>query len=253
MIYKRPGDTVTTTLIAYKPGLVGSLTVALRRLATNVLAIAATPYGIVEQDPGGDRSNYTAHLALPGDLSFGVYQAEFADGATILPDDELVEVSGQLVGGDPLATPVPSGYAPGTAGAALGRLLGGPLGVVSPLSRQSEMTLIPGDDYLLANGNQIDVPHVDGDAWPPDLTGWTLKWRARDLNGNRVVEAATVTAPTLSGAGQFVRIELAASVTQQLATSAGRSVGAWVWAVEATKDPSRRTLRSGALTIVPAP
>lgn len=143
---------------------------------------------------------------------------------------------------DPMLKPVAS-YPAGTVGRALARLAGGPVSVVAPFDRRADMRLVVGDDYLAAQGRQIDVPAVDGDDWPASLTGWALSWRARPAGRGREVTADSVAATDPDAPGQAVRLELAAAVTGQLLP------GTWSWRVLAVKDGVTVTLRHGRLLV----
>lgn len=156
---------------------------------------------------------------------------------------DAVEAASQVA--DPLRSPVPGSYAPGTGGAALGRLTGAPVTVVSSIDRRARLTLVRGDSYLAADGNAIVLPVAEGDAWPADLTGWALQWAARPYDAERaLVEASTVTATDAVAPGQALRLELAAAVTAQLAP--GVPYG---WDVQASKGQSVITLRRGTLEV----
>jgi hypothetical protein len=80
---------------------------------------------------------------------------------------------------DPLLNAVPGAYAAGTAGAALGRVGNNTVTVVSPVATDSAITLVYGDDYLLADGRQLSFT---GTTWPT-ITGGTIAL---------IVQAATV-------------------------------------------------------------
>lgn len=85
-----PGDEVAFTLLDALPST--AYRIALRRLSTNTLIVAATTTGVVEQDPGGPTSNYTGTLTVPADAPADTYQGEFSFGSDVYPDDELLEV-----------------------------------------------------------------------------------------------------------------------------------------------------------------
>ncbi len=69
--------------------------------------------------------------------------------------------------GDPLASPVPGAYPPGTAGAQIARIGSAQVGVSSPVAVTGRVTLHQGKDYHAADGTAL--------AWtiasPIDLTG----------------------------------------------------------------------------------
>lgn len=86
--------------------------------------------------------------------------------------------------------------------------------VVSPVAQNGTITIFFGDDYLLADGRQIDVTLASGSAEWPDLTAATVVFKTK--NGSTVIsKAMTVVVPT--GAGQKVRLELTDTETLTLA------------------------------------
>jgi hypothetical protein len=156
---------------------------------------------------------------------------------------------------DPLMTPVRGGYPQGTLGYLFARLAAGPVVVVSPATRDGKLRVVQGDSYMAVDGRAIDLPRVEGDSWPADLSDWSLSFDAAGGGGRRLsagharlpvrsaggggrVEAAGVSAPVPAGPGQLVRVELAADVTSRLRTG-------WRWAVEASKSGRVVTLRRG--------
>lgn len=79
-IEARAGETIHPTLEGAPAGLVGTLTVAIRKLSDDTLAFDATTAGIIEQeptDPDDTERNYTATVVLPDDLTTGEYQIEW--------------------------------------------------------------------------------------------------------------------------------------------------------------------------------
>lgn len=153
---------------------------------------------------------------------------------------ELVEASGSAA--DPLLKQVPSGYAAGTAGAALGRLFAGPIRLVTPLTASGDIAFVSGDAYLAVDSRQIDMRRVEGESWPTDLgAGWALSLVAYDARGGAQADGATVTPTVPTGAGQAVRVELPSATTAQMRGTS------WRYAVEATKGADRITLRRGRL------
>lgn len=195
----------------------------------------------------------TGDLRLSGSVTFSVpTEAEVADAVwdEALAGHATLGTAGLALaeaGGaaDPLTKPVPGSYPAGTGGAALGRLTGAPVTVVAPLSRPGVLTLIHGDSYLAADGRAIVLPVADGDAWPPDLTDWTLRWAARPFGEGEVVEADTVTAADAVAPGQVLHVELAADLTGLLAPG-----GQYSWDVQASRGESVVTLRRGTLEVI---
>lgn len=225
-----------TYLTGAPAGIAGQLAVQLLRPDGTVLA-AASGTGIAEIRPGVYR--FTSSL-----LATGVIAVWLRSGAYV-----GVEQLGPRGAGVGLLDLQLAGHTtPGSVGEALRRLIGGPVAVVSPLSRAAELSLVPGDDYMAADNRAIDVVRADGDGWPSDLTGWALRWWARERTSGKVVEATTVTAPTPVGASQAVRVELAGAVTAQLAGSAD-AMQSWAWGVDGELGGRSVTLRSGALVL----
>lgn len=186
----------------------------------------------------------TVNVPSVAEIADGVWDEALAGHA--LPGSTGLALAESGGVADPLTKAVPGAYAAGTGGAALGRLLGQQVTVVSPLSRQGVLTVVRGDSYLGADGRAIVLPSVEGDAWPNNLTGWALKWAARPYAEDGVtVEASTVTAVPLVAPGQALRVELAAAVTGALVPGAR-----YRWDVQATKVDSVVTLRRGALEVV---
>jgi 5-hydroxyisourate hydrolase-like protein (transthyretin family) len=101
--------------------------------------------------------------------------------------------------GDPLASPVPGAYPPGTAGAQIARIGSAQIGVSSPVTVTGRVTLHQGKDYHAADGTAL--------AWtiasPIDLTGSAVTF---DFAG---VQCAGVVS---GSAGEWVvRVNLAAA------------------------------------------
>jgi hypothetical protein len=106
--YAEPGATIRSVFRLAPPGLVGTLTVALRSLADDALAVAPTTAGIVEQLDADENptGNYTATLVVPEDAELGDYQPEFSYLGVEYPDDTVWVVT------DTGRAPAPIDYTP---------------------------------------------------------------------------------------------------------------------------------------------
>jgi hypothetical protein len=69
---------------------------------------------------------------------------------------------------DPLLNAVPGTYASGSAGAALGRIGSASVTIVSPVADTGEISLVYGDDYLLADARALTFT---GTNWPTITAG----------------------------------------------------------------------------------
>lgn len=190
-------------------------------------------------------------LRLSGSVTFSVpTAAEVADAAwdEAIGDHAAAGSTGLTlaqVGGvaDPLLQPVPGAYPAGSGGAALGRLVGGPVTVVAPQSRSGVLSLVRGDSYT--GGRALVFPSVDGDDWPADLTGWGLLFGARTYGEAEPVLTAAVEPTDAVAPGQAVKVELSAVETALLAPG-----GRYLWDIQASLGAEVVTLRHGSLEVV---
>jgi hypothetical protein len=186
----------------------------------------------------------TASLEVPtaAEIAAAVWDESADDHAT------LGSTGGALVAAGGAADPLLNrtvDYPAGSAGRALERLIGGPLSIIAPYDRAADLRLVVGDDYLAAQGRQIDIDRVEGDSWPADLTGWDITWRAHSVEheGAELV-AETVSVLDAVAPGQRVRVELSHTVTAQLAR------GTSAWRLLAVSGGVTVTLRHGRLIAV---
>src|ERR1019366_4834036 len=84
---------------------------------------------------------------------------------------------------DPLTNPVPGSYAPGTAGAMLGRIGSSQVTTSLPVATNGVLTLIRGDDYFNANSRALPF---NGPFIVADLTSATILF----VTGNGLISAA---------------------------------------------------------------
>jgi hypothetical protein len=184
-------------------------------------------------------------LRLSGSVTFGsltaaeVWEEPVADHAPGSAGETLANVGGVA---DPLLKAVPGAYPAGSGGYALGRLVGGPLSVVAPLSRAGVLTLVRGDSYT--GGRALVFPNVGGDDWPADLTGWALLFSVRPYAAIAPVLTVAAVATDAVAPGQAIRIELTA-----LETAALDPGGRYLWDVQATRFAEVVTLRRGTLEV----
>jgi hypothetical protein len=120
-------------------------------------------------------ADYTAPSVPPTATAIAdqVWEEVAADHATVLTTGALL-AAGAVTGSDPLASQVPASYAEGTAGAALGRIAGAQVTVVSPVTAVgTTINLLYGDDYYQADGRALSFVNLNG----PVLTGGTVVLR----------------------------------------------------------------------------
>lgn len=170
---------------------------------------------------GADDATLAAIAALPD----AVWDEAIADHSAAGSAGQAIQAAGAA--GDPLLSAVPGSYASGTAGAALGRIGSGQITTVSPVAQSGDVSVIRGDDYLVADSRALEW--TDADASWPDLTSATI---SVDIEGG----------PTFTGAvvGGNVQLELTDEQTSTL------KIGPRAFSVRATiADGSRITLLSG--------
>jgi len=85
---------------------------------------------------------------------------------------------------DPLLNTVPGAYASGTAGHALGRIANGQLTIVQPVLDDGFFRIVPGRDYLAADGMAFTFSST---SWPTLADGTTVEFifGAETLDGER--------------------------------------------------------------------
>jgi hypothetical protein len=126
-------------------------------------------------------------------------------------------------------------------GSIAGRLVSGPVEVISPVAENLAVRVVRGDDYADEDGRALTWTNPDG-SWP-DLTGATITLGARI--GGTVLELAGDVV-TATGPGQQVRVAIAAADTASL------QPGGYTYDVQATLDSGRKvTLVSGPFLLQP--
>jgi len=163
-----------------------------------------------------------------------VWDEAAADHAAALTTGALL-AAGAVTGADPLANQVPSSYAPGTAGAALGRIVGAQVTLVSPVTAVgTTINLLYGDDYYQADGRALSFVNLNG----PVLTGGTVLLRVVSAAGLVSLTGVITDAHTC-----YVEVTAA-----QIATI---GAGVWSYNLEATLATSAHvvTLVAGDMIV----
>ncbi len=126
---------------------------------------------------------------------------------------------------DPLTSQVPGSYAPGSAGAALGKIGAAQVIATSIVSQTGSFALFQGRDYLAVDGRSLDW--IDASNSWPDLTGASIAIIIYTTTPAGVVSnAGEVVTPT--GPSKHVRWEPTATITAALPG------GSWPMAIVAT-------------------
>lgn len=180
MIYANPSSTVDAFLTNAPTGLTGSLGFEVVDTSGAVI-VAHTTAGIAEITTGNYHKSFTAPA------SNGKYLVVW-DASGVSAGEEL------LVGA--------------TLDQIANAIVGGTITVVNAVGSDGDISIIRGDDYLAADGR--DLQWADG-SWP-DLTGASIVFTSRsgdDALG--VSKAGAVITP--SGTGKRIRVELTAAET----------------------------------------
>lgn len=130
------------------------------------------------------------------------------------PSDIAAEVESVLADdfaavGDPLLSSVPGGYASGTAGHALGRIVGAEITAISHVARNGRVDVVAGYDYLAADGYALEW---NEQAHWPDLTGATVSLEIIVKDGDDLSLGGSV-------AGGKVLVDVSAEQTTTLGTN----------------------------------
>ena len=129
---------------------------------------------------------------------------------------------------DPLTNQT-SGYASGTAGAALGRIGSGQITTTSIVAQSGNVTTVAGDDYNATDGRAIDW--TDSSVSWPDLTGASILVTVKSGSTTLMAKAGSVVTPT--GASKQVRVQPTAADTRAI------GVGTYDFDVQATLSSGR--------------
>jgi len=231
-------DAATSTRLATadytaptEPPAAGSIATAVREeLAPELARIdAATSTRLATADYTAPTPPATAEA-----IADQVWNEAAADHAAPLTTGALL-AAGAVVGADPLANQVPSSYAPGTAGAALGRIAGAQVALVSPVAANgTTINLHDGDDYYHADGRSLAFVNLAG----PILTGGAVALKVTSSAGLTAITGVITDAHTCY-------VELSAT---QIATI---GAGVWAYTLEATLAGSAHvvTLVAGNMII----
>lgn len=167
-------------------------------------------YAVALAEDGGAGATGVYTASLPAGITAGMYHVEARrrTGSTPSPTADT-EVLGTEDHGDPLAAAAPGSYAAGTVGYQIGRLGAGTVGVAAPVTSSGVVTIVAGDDYLLADGRQIDFDAPSSNFWP-NLTGAAVTWNISD---GALVVSGTVVTPT---GNQRVRFQPVGTQTDDL-------------------------------------
>jgi hypothetical protein len=164
-------------------------------------------------------------------------------GASIAADLAEIEAETDALGSaaDPLANLVPSSYASGTAGNALGKIGAGQVTYVSPVNPVNlVVTLKRGNDYFAVDGNAL-LWNLGGNF--NDLTAAGITFAAKNAAGT-VVLSVTGAVVTPSGIGQQVKAEPTAAQTTTLV------VGTYPYDVQAVRSNGHRQVLAYGTLIV---
>jgi len=182
-----------------------------------VLGSRASIGGVLGSGRGGAAAALAAYDAATGADVAAIPAAP--DAATVADAVASVDPSGYGVGTagyawaaagsstDFLSATVPGAYASGTAGHALGRIANGQLTIVQPVLDDGFFRIVPGRDYLAADGMAFTFSST---SWPTLADGTTVEFifGAETLDGERTGD-------------QTVRLEVTA--TQGATLAAARS------------------------------
>lgn len=123
--------------------------------------------------------------------------------------------------------------------------------IVSPFQAGS-FTVIRGDSYLNADGNERLFTKVSGATWPTDLTGWTITFTCNPTDDLLAADAsavgftATGAIVTATGDSQAVRVDFTAAQTDTLSVADG----GYKYDVQASSGSSRATLETGFMAVM---
>jgi len=106
---------------------------------------------------------------------------------------------------DPLLNTVPGAYASGTAGHALGRIANGQLTIVQPVLDDGFFRIVPGRDYLAADGMAFSFSST---SWPTLADGTTVEF----IFGGETLDGART-------GDQTVQLEVTATQGETLAAA----------------------------------
>ena len=121
------------------------------------------------------------------------------------------------------------------------------INVVSPYSN-GQVLLNQGDTYSSAAGQVIELPEPAGALWP-DLSGWTLTFKASKAADNPESGTATISATTVTASGTSPNRTLTVSLT---ASQTNVATGLWDFEIEATHvTHGTNSLISGAMLVKP--
>lgn len=204
---------------------------------TNLYALVFDSEGRFRRSSGTfetpNASNYTDYAnALTEVMGAGIYQADagtLAAGgpywASVRSHAGTAAVGDPVVGGTSypvhtdgsavmsilslLSQSTPGSFSAGTVGYQIGRLASAAVGVAAPVTSSGVVTIVAGDDYLLADGRQIDFDAPSSNFWP-NLTGAAVTWNISD---GALVVSGTVVTPT---GNQRVRFQPVGTQTDDL-------------------------------------
>lgn len=143
---------------------------------------------------------------------------------------------------DPLGNYVPGNYLPGTAGNAIGLLLGANVKVFAPVAANGDTTITRGDDYLAADSRALLYSDT-GNTWADNSTAvWKI---FRPGSSTPTLSVAGTISPA-TGSGKQLTVALSSAVTAALTDTTYRLA-----VVFTRQDGHVETNIAGTLTVNP--
>jgi len=213
--FKTTGDVDKKTVWAVYPPLANAYATELARLdatissrnavapldSTATQAAAAAALTAYDAATGADVAGISVPSAAT--VADAVWDEALAGHSTAGTAGQALSASGSA--SDPLLNTVPGSYASGTAGHALGRIANGQLTVVQPVLDDGFFRIVPGRDYLAADGLAFTFTNT---SWPTLADGTTVEFIFGDetLDGERTGD-------------QTVRLQVTAAQGETLAAA----------------------------------